>query len=138
LLAENDPYLSLPKPDELELAPEDDLVVWSDSTLEKADINLKTGANHVELRTNDGQRIEHELQYKDSADGVNHYAYTDATHQVQADMSVNLKTLEFFYTETGMKYGKLYKVKTHGWLQRGRRTVSAANQKFQSSARAAT
>jgi len=34
-------------------------------------------------------------------------------------LSVNLKTREYFYTESGMNANKPYVAKAHGWLKRG-------------------
>jgi hypothetical protein len=83
-------------------------------------VNLDTGAAEVKLLTQGGL-FERELKYRDAADGVNHYAWQseNMADNIQSALSVNLKTQEYFYTETGTQAGKPYSVKVHGWLKRG-------------------
>jgi hypothetical protein len=119
LLAEHDPYLYLNDPDPLALTPGGDAAFWEDATLERVTINTDTGNARLVVLTRDGDRSRQELQYKDSADNVNHYAFTDAATQTQVDMSVNMNTYEYFYTETSIKAGQPYTVKAHGWLKHG-------------------
>jgi hypothetical protein len=83
--------------------------------LEDVVVNLETGNSHVQLLTRAGV-IRHKLKLTDRAGDVNHYAYRDAAGKTQALLSVNLKTREYFYNETGVRAGHPYTVKAHGWL----------------------
>jgi hypothetical protein len=116
---EDDPYLYLLEPDSLEVA-EGDLAFWADTGVEYVLVYLDTGTAEVQLLTQAGL-LKRELKYKDAADGVNHYAWQSGNmaDNIQSALSVNLKTQEYFYTETGIRAGQPYSVKAHGWLKRG-------------------
>jgi hypothetical protein len=115
---DEDPYLYLPKPDQLEIEG-GELAFWADTDMEYVVVNLKDGTAEVQLLTQGGL-LKRELTYRDSADGVNHYAWqSGAADNIQSALSVNPRTREYFYTETGFLAGKSYSVKAHGWLERG-------------------
>ena len=78
----------------------------------------------MKISTNSGP-LERSLDFRDGADGVKHYVSEDPQTKMKADLSVNAQTREFFYTESGVKDGKPYVVKSHGWLKAS--TQSAAS-----------
>ena len=45
---------------------------------------------------------------------------------MQSDLSVNVQTHEFFYTERGVMDGKPYVVNAHGWLKPGTGAATVA------------
>jgi hypothetical protein len=108
-------YLDEAQPLTMELG---DAAFWTDATVEQVSIDLTTETADVDLLTRAGLLSRH-MQYRDGADGVKHYAFEDDKKQTKADLSVNMNTREYFYTESGVKDGKPYVVKSHGWLKPG-------------------
>ena len=89
---------------------------WVGATLEAVDIDASANVAKVKMATQSGQ-VERSLEFRDGADGVKHYVSEDPQTKMKADLSVNTQTREFFYTESGVKNGQPYVVKTHGWLK---------------------
>ncbi|QSN64966.1 filamentous hemagglutinin N-terminal domain-containing protein (plasmid) [Caballeronia sp. M1242] len=108
-------YLDEAQPLTLELG---DAAFWADATVQQVSIDLTTDTADVDLLTRAGALTRH-MQYRDGADGVKHYTFEDEKKQTKADLSVNMQTREYFYTESGVKDGKPYVVKSHGWLKQG-------------------
>ncbi|WP_244817705.1 filamentous hemagglutinin N-terminal domain-containing protein [Caballeronia sp. Lep1P3] len=115
-------YLDQAQPLTLELG---DATFWADATVEQVSIDLAADTADVDLLTHSGALSRH-LAYRDGADGVKHYTFEDEKKETKADLSVNMQTREFFYTESGMKDGKPYVVKSHGWLKPGMAVPHAA------------
>ncbi len=93
-----------------------DQQLWAGANLEQVSVDLDQGSADVQLLTRKGALKRH-LAYRDGADGVKHFTSDDAG--VHSDLSVNVKTNEYFYTERGSIEGKPYVVKAHGWLKPG-------------------
>jgi len=89
---------------------------WMGATLEAVEVDAAANVAKVKIATSSGA-LERNLAFRDGADGVKHYVYEDPQTKMKADLSVNTQTREFFYTESGVKNGKPYVVKTHGWLK---------------------
>ncbi|MBT2791432.1 hypothetical protein J7I88_12085, partial [Paraburkholderia strydomiana] len=93
-----------------------DPVFWADAELEHVTVDMTTNSADVQLFTHAGALDRH-LAYRDGAEGVKHFTYEDPQQKTKADLSVNMQTHEYFYTESGVKDGKAYVVKSHGWLK---------------------
>ncbi|SIT47128.1 hypothetical protein BN2476_560001 [Paraburkholderia piptadeniae] len=102
-----------------------DAVFWADATLDQVTMDEATSSADATLMTRAGELLRH-MQYRDGADGVKHFAFEDKSSKTKADLSVNMQTHEFFYTESGLKDGKPYVVKAHGWLKHGLGGTKAA------------
>jgi hypothetical protein len=95
-----------------------DPVFWADAELEHVTVDMTTNSADVQLFTHAGELDRH-LAYRDGGEGVKHFTYEDPQQKTKADLSVNMQTHEYFYTESGVKDGKAYVVKSHGWLKMG-------------------
>lgn len=95
-----------------------DSIFWADAELEHVTVDMTTNSADVQLLTHAGALDRH-LAYRDGAEGVKHFTYEDPKQKTKADLSVNMQTHEYFYTESGVKDGKAYVVKSHGWLKVG-------------------
>ncbi|MDR0480136.1 MAG: hypothetical protein LBH31_10130, partial [Burkholderiaceae bacterium] len=114
-LMSGDPDLYLAAPDTLTGGSP---VFWADSRLDTVTVDLKGGTAEAKLFTRSGH-LKRQLKYTDNADGVNHYAWQNTADKAQAKLSVNPRTREYFYSETGAQSGQPYTVKAHGWLTSG-------------------
>jgi hypothetical protein len=115
-------YLAAPQELTLEIG---DAVYWADATVDSVSVDTLLHTASVELSTHAGT-MSRALAYRDGADGVKHFVYEDEQTQTKADLSVNVQTHEYFYTERGTKDGKAYVVKAHGWLKPGIGNVTRA------------
>jgi hypothetical protein len=81
------------------------------STLQSAFID---GDARVSVQTPAGV-ANRRLAYRDASDGVRHFTSDDAG--VNAQLSFNPQSREYFYREQGVNNGKPYTVTSHGWLK---------------------
>jgi hypothetical protein len=115
VLLTGEPELMLDAPDALTLA-RGETDFWNNAELSAMEVNLKAGTAEAKLSTRTGQ-IKRRLKHTDSADGMNHYTYQNASDRTRSRLSVNPQTREYFYNETGVQGGKSYMVNAHGWLK---------------------
>ncbi|WP_309775021.1 MULTISPECIES: hypothetical protein [Caballeronia] len=108
-------YLDEVQPLTMELG---DAAFWADASIDEVWVDLQTETADVNIVTRSGDLSRH-MAYRDGADGVKHYSYEDESSNTKADLAVNMQTREYFYTESGVKDGKEYVVKSHGWLKPG-------------------
>jgi hypothetical protein len=108
-------YLDEVQPLTMELG---DAAFWADANIDEVWVDLQTQSADVNIVTRSGDLSRH-MAYCDGADGVKHYSYEDKSSDTKADLAVNMQTREYFYTESGVKDGKAYVVKSHGWLKPG-------------------
>ncbi|MDR5808500.1 hypothetical protein [Caballeronia sp. LZ019] len=95
-----------------------DAAFWADASIDEVWVDLQTQTADVNVVTRSGDLSRH-MSYRDGADGVKHYSYADKSSDTKADLAVNMQTREYFYTESGVKNGQPYVVKSHGWLKPG-------------------
>jgi len=88
---------------------------WHGAVLDVASLDTLTDVATVKLQTPAASLVRG-LQYSGTEDGVAHYAYVDPVTETTSELSVDVKTHAFEYTESGVRDGKSYLVGTHGQL----------------------
>jgi len=97
---------------------------WRGAVLSVASLDTLTDVATIQMQTSEASMVRG-LQYSGTAEGVAHYAYVDPVTKTVSELSIDVKTHDFEYTETGVRAGKSYQVGAHGHLNAYREPARA-------------